>query len=60
MKKKITLALLIMAITGIELPAQFPVNISINSKGTLSATPSTKTNAVYRITVEGTYSMWPQ
>lgn len=60
MKYTITLFLLLLAISAAELQAQFPVTISINSKGSFSPSPVTKTNAVYRITVEGTYSMWPQ
>ena len=45
---------------GISL-AQFPVTLNLSAaSGSAVETPATRTDARYRITVQGTYSQWPQ
>lgn len=38
----------------------FPLTIKLQSDGTIHSSSSTDPNKIYIITVEGTYSMWPQ
>lgn len=40
--------------------AQFPVSLNLKSDGSTVSSPTTQLNKRYRITVDGTYSMWPQ
>jgi hypothetical protein len=60
MKKILTLCFSIILLTTGSLWAQFPVKLDVGSNGAISYSPATKLGAVYRITVSGTYSMWPQ
>jgi hypothetical protein len=39
--------------------SQFPAKLDVNSSGEIVSSPTTTTGQKYRITVTGTYSMWP-
>ncbi len=58
MKKLIYLASIVLI--SMSAFSQFPANLKVNSDGTISNSPTTVEGKRYRITVEGTYSMWPQ
>jgi hypothetical protein len=53
--------LVAMIIAGFDVAyGQFPVSLTLKSDGSITQSPVTATATRYRITVEGTYSMWPQ
>ncbi len=47
-------------LVGTPAAAQFPVALTLRSDGSLVQSPVTSASTRYRITVEGSYSMWPQ
>jgi|NOAtaT_6_FD_contig_111_503576_length_6961_multi_4_in_0_out_0_7 hypothetical protein len=53
--------LAIVCLLGQDLQAQFPVKLTLSSRSADAVvTPPTRSGARYRITVQGSYSQWPQ
>ena len=50
-----------LCLLGEDLQAQFPVKLTLSSRSADAVvTPPTRSGARYRITVQGSYSQWPQ
>src|SRR5512146_1646775 len=53
-------ALLLLSASLATAFAQFPATLTLPSNGAVVSSPVTSPATRYRITVEGSYSMWPQ
>lgn len=58
--KKIYSFILLLIINSCLVSAQFPAKITLNSNGEIQKSAITQSGKKYRITIEGTYSMWPE
>lgn len=57
----LALSITMFCLLGVQLQAQFPVKLTLNARSADAVvTPPTRSDARYRITVQGTYAQWPQ